>query len=441
MSSKAGVSLWRKRRFAARAKSALVLTLFAASQAPGAFAAAIVGTGGGLAAARQMAPDKNADPANPFSYAILRDIAKSLTKNGFPASFFLGLDSRVGPGIDLRTILLYEAGVLKSPVKLFMPQRNKKKSDTPTLTIGAFPEGSGQMPSAAPKLDNPDILDAQNNNDKSEAAAAAVEARKRAKAAVEENSALSVDLNHFDSQPAPLSSKKHKKHKDNDVPKGGLGAIAGDLETLAMMRPLSIESPRAVNTEENAFRFWTVPQALNLSDRFVMSDAPFAGSFVMMSPQGLKGIEGRSFSMKAGHALVSNAGKAITLETPSAKVSVEAGATVFVEIDKNNVCRIRVLEAKNSGHDVSVEYTSTDGKNNDLKLAAGDDLLVADHTLSDSDKANLAKPATVNGADNSVKASFSPKELVSSDAFFSTDNAQQNADQRSAMTSLRERLK
>jgi hypothetical protein len=441
MSSKAGVSLWRNRRFAARAKSALVLALFAAGQSQYVFAAAIVGTGGEIAAARQMAVDKNADPANPFSYAILRNIAKALTKNGFPASFFLGLDSRSGPGIDLRTILLYEAGVLKSPVKLFMPQRSKKKSDTPTLSIGAFPEGSGQMPSAAPKLDNPDILDAQKDGDNKSDAAAAADARRRAKEAVEANSALSIDLNHFDSQPAPLNTKKHKKHKDSDVPKGGLGAIAGDLETLAMMRPLSIESPRAVNTEENAFRFWTVPQALNLSDRFVVSDAPFSGSFVMMSPQGLKGIEGRSFTMKAGHALVSNAGRAITLETPAAKVSVEAGATVFVELDKNNVCRIRVLEAKNPGHDVSVEYTSTDGKNNDLQLAAGDDLLVADHTLSDSDKANLTKPATVGGADNSVKASFSPKELVNSDTFFSTDGTQQNPDQRAAMTQLRERLK
>ncbi|MCG8399468.1 hypothetical protein LWS67_23560, partial [Bacillus atrophaeus] len=60
------------------------------------------GSGAPLFAARQVQPE--GDPANPFSYPFLLNIAESLARqNGFP--YFLGLDGKAGPGIDLRMIL------------------------------------------------------------------------------------------------------------------------------------------------------------------------------------------------------------------------------------------------------------------------------------------------------------------------------------------------
>lgn len=417
----------------------MLLSVFSFSQIPSALAGPFPGTAAPLSAARQMAPDVGGDPSNPFSYPFLKDIAKSLARNGFPASFFLGLDSKAGPGIDLRTILLYEAGVLKSPVKLFMPQ-HRKKSDVPTLSISSFPENSGEMPSAAPKLDPLASFDSDSGNSVELNPAGSRKRNKKDKADKRDKSdksdknedpALSLDFNHF----AVDVSASNLKHESRTKPNP-------DLDTLAMVQPLTVEQARPASLEESGFRFWTVPQAITVPDKSANVSSTYSGSFVMMSPLGLKGVDGRMFFLTSGHAFVCSGGKAIVIDTPVARVNVEAGATAYVEIVKAGSTRVRVLEAKAGDHDVSVKYNA-DGKSCQTRLAAGDDFLVADHTLSEADKSIQTKaPAgTASGGDCWNKSSFSPQELVDSDKFFSIDSPQQNLEQRSAMITLRKRLK
>ena len=160
----------------------------------------------------------------------------------------------------------------------------------------------------------------------------------------------------------------------------------------------------------------------------------------MMSPGGLKAIEGRTFVLTGGQTLVSSNAKNIVVDTPVAKVTAETGATVYVEIVKPGVARIRVLEAKSGNHGVAIKY-NTDGRANEMQLGSGDDLLIADHTLSDSDKAMQEKAGTAGGGEMWSKCKFSPKSVFDSDKFLSTDTPGQNPEQRAALVALRKRIK
>lgn len=373
------------------------------------------GTGAPISAARAMKP--SGDPTNPFSYPFLADLAKSLAKNGFPASFFLGLDSKSGPGIDLRTILLYEAGVLKSPVKIIVPTRLKKQdSSFPSLTMSSIPDSSGEMPSIAPKLKAENIEDPNNSGSGIK------------QPELPKENELSVDVNKF-SKDLAVSGYKNE-----------VTAVTPDVATVAMIPPhLSVENP--TTTAENSFRFWTIPASPAAVQPNVGKNATYDGSYVMMSPEGLKSVVGRTFSLKSGRIFACSRALPIVIEAPEAKVTVTAGASAFVEILKAGTTRVRVLESGGADRVVTVKFNSN-AKPEELKLSAGSDFIVSDHSLSEAEKSVQGKSAgTTSGGDNWSRSEFSAKAFVGSDKFFSSDLANQNLEQRAAMLSLIKRLK
>jgi hypothetical protein len=103
---------------------------------------------------------------------------------------------------------------------------------------------------------------------------------------------------------------------------------------------------------------------------------------------------------------------------------------------------VRVLETRPGEHGVSVKYNA-DGKACQIRLSAGDDFIVSEQKLSDADK--LLQEGTQSskreGGDNWAKSSFSINDLLKSDSFFSDDRPDQSLEQRSAMSSLRKRIK
>ena len=398
-------------------QSFVLLLLLVASLSPGANSSAFPGTGAPLAAARRLTAE--GDPDNPFSYPLLKDMSRSLARNGFPATFFLGLDNNAGPGVDLRTILLYEAGILKSPVKFFATSR-KKRPQAPTLTVNSFPESSGQMPVLGPRLSAPGSLESEPS--------AVPAGNKESKAAGKDHQPLSLDFNRFSLDlfnPAPA----------NEIS----GKLLPDTPEMAMVPPLALET-KLSGTPDESFRFWTVPQAVAVPDAFAARKADYAGSFVMMSCRGLKAVEGRTFVLVGGHALASACLQGLVIDTPVAAVSVESGTTAYVEIIKGGVARIRVLESDLSEHAVSVQYTA-ENKPVRIRLSAGDDFLVADHKLTEKEKSLQGGVESTGGAESSSKRRFSVRALLDSDSFFSSTVPLQNPEQRSAVALLRKRIK
>ncbi|MBX9687216.1 MAG: hypothetical protein K2X27_10975 [Candidatus Obscuribacterales bacterium] len=395
-----------------------MLTALLLLEAQAVFAAPYPGTGAPLAAARQTTAEGD-DPGNPYAYPFLANVAKSLAKNGFPASFFLGLDNKGAPGIDLRTLLLYEAGVLKTPVRLYLPAK-KKKDDFPSLSVGAMPLSSGQMPSALPQIStgtSPLPLPPAESGEQLK------------KPENPEKPGLSLDLNKFsiDISHSPLK---------NEI----TTTLAPDLETLALSSPLASESGRS--NENNNFRFWTVPAPAALPKTGSESIAAYDGSFVMLSPGALKSIDGRAFSFTKGELLAYSQGKAIIVDTGLISVRVEAGAAALVDVVGPGLSRVRVLESSKTDRAVGVRFSEA-GKGEEIRLAAGEDLLIADHSLTDAEKSKQLKSAsdTAGSGDVWKKSKFNPQALISSDPFFSTELANQNQEQRSAVLALKKRIR
>ncbi len=399
---------------------------------PHASASTIPGTGAELAVIRQTTP--SGDPSDPYSYPFLADIARSLARNGFPPSFFLGLDNKA-PGIDLRTILLFEAGILKNPVKLFVPPK-QKKSPYPSLSMTAIPESSGLMPSESAALlqAQPGLTTTAKSEIKSDAANK------------DENSGttLNMDFNKFSIDLSKSALKNELTERTQP-----------DSNTLAMAPALAVQDDSRPRANDLSFHFWTVPQAAAAPSLQSPKSDFVEGSYVMMSPSGLKAIEGRIFFLTGGHMLASSKQKLIIADTPVARVSVDAGASAFVEIVKPGLLRVRVLETKRGEHSVSVKFKYAE-KQEEIRLSAGDDLIVSDKPLTDtdralqvsskssksSDKSNSKSSHKINNsAENWNKSSFSAKALFSSEAFFRTDLDEQNPAQKQALIDLKKRVK
>lgn len=366
-------------------------------------AAPYPGTGAPISAIRTVTAD--GDPTNPFSYPFLSDIAKSLARNGFPASFFLSSEGGRSPGIDLRTILLYETGILKSPVRFFVPQKQAKQPDGfPSLSITTIPESDGTMPGTTPSK------------------------AEREKAAKQAEADGGPSLT-FNSSKFTIDSNKKKTEKPE---------VTENVGDIALSQPITLslqeERPKSHDAD---FHFWTVPQALSMP-QLGLARSFQESSFVMMSPQGLKSVSGRKFNLEKGQLLASSMGQPISIDTPAASISVEPGSTAYIEIANPGSTRVRVM-TKTGEKAVRVKLKS-DGKE-EVELNADEDLVVTNHSLTEIDKALQEKTASKSGGINWSKSTFSAKSLVDSDAFFSTDAKNQDSEQRQAMMWLRSQLK
>lgn len=407
-----------------------LLSLLDLSQTTMVSAAPYATSGGAIIAAKQLMP--TGDPNNPFSYPFITNVAKALIRNAssFPAGLLLGLDQSKGQGIDLRPMLLYELGILKSPVKLFAsPKQQRKTDDFPSLSVTSIPDHPGEMPTAAPRLKPPGSLDAQDPSAASEGVASEAVTIRKARPTNEDGAGLNVDLNRF---AIDLSTD----HVKNEV----TSKLDSNMDVLAMITPLSIEKGQSAVSPEYAFRFWTVPSADLRQPVGVPKDERFEGSFVMMSPEGLRAIEGRTFSLGHGRLLACSRAKSIDVNTAQAKIKIEPGATAFVEIVSPGVTRIRVLESSPSAPGVDVKL-GLKNKSDQFKLSNGDDLIISEEPISEQEKTLQSKAGTASGGDNWSKTTFSTKDLLNTDHFFSTDQKNQNLEQRSALMALRKRVK
>ena len=89
---------------------------------------------------------------------------------------------------------------------------------------------------------------------------------------------------------------------------------------------------------------------------------------------------------------------------------------------------------------MQVKLTKT-SKPEEHTLKSGEDLLVADHTVTATDRTVAGIAAGGEGSDLWTKGKFSPATFIDKDAFLKADSPDQNPEQRSAISSLRKRLK
>lgn len=388
------------------------------NSSPAVMAAFMHSTGAPLAANRQMTSD-GSDPTNPFSYPFLANITKAMAKNGVPSGFFLGggdPKNSLGVGIDLRTLLLFEAGVLKNPVKLFLPSKRKAEDNLPSLSMPAMPESSGEMPSLSRRLSNPE--ESQNKEPLPPSVAAQPGVAPT----------VSLDLSKFRAPIAPGSESGETGESNRVLAQGPLGV------------PLSPTLGHAASGA-NKFRFWTVYSGVRIPEAKIPGFEPtdYEGSFVMTSPGSIKLIEGRTFHLKSGKILGSSLDKSIAVETPLAFISIPAGASAIVEMVKPGLTVVRALET-NDNSAIQVRMTQAN-KSTEHMLKSGEDMLIADHSVTATDRTVAGVATTGESSELWTKGKFNLGSYIDKDSFLRSDSADQNPEQRSAINSLRKRLK
>lgn len=365
-------------------------------------------SGAPLAANREMTPV--GDPTNPFSYPFLANMVKAMAKNGVPTGFFLGGGAGDVPahsgGIDLRTLLLFEAGVLKNPVRLFAPSR-RKSEEMPSLSMPSIPESSGEMPALNTRLSNPDEQKGKVGVSPSVVAPIAP--------------SLSLDLSKFTNVNSGKSEPGNTE--PNFLAQGPLGMPGSGVASIA--------------NAQAKFKFWTVYENSRIPEtRSRDIENSYDGSFVLSSPGSVKMIEGRNFQLKGGRLLASSVDRPMAISAPLVSAGVPSGATVLVEIVKPGTVSVKVLESKEP---ILVKVTSA-GKTEEVQLSGGEDLLAADHTLSASELGSAGSSPSEQH-DSWAKGKFSVSTLVEKDPFLKVDQPSQSQEQRSAVESLRKRLK
>lgn len=360
-------------------------------------ALSLPGTGAPIAASHKVAIDDK-DAGNPFVCPFFLDLVRSLARNGLPPGFFLGGEGKpAASGLDLRAILLYEAGVLKAPVRLLMPGKSAQEVRF-SLSMPALPEAepaklgkNSEQPeptlgkggeSAAQKLSPPSGL----------------------------SPALSFDLRKFHEPSA-------EQTKDNDLP-----VIA------SMQTPLGDKntSTRLLNS----FRLWTVSED---SERYQKSRAeqagedktePYQGSFLVVVPGAINSVEGRTFSVKKGPLLAFAKGKILNLETSHGRIGLLPGTCCLIDFTEADALRIRVIESAESTFGAGVKFEA-DGKMEEVRLSKGEQFVLSNAR---------------NGG-RWTKTQFSPSALLANETFVQSSKFKGAPELQAVIDELRMRLK
>lgn len=388
---------------------AATLTLLAlgAVLPPVAVAGAYPGTGAPISALNKLTPE--GDTANPFAYPFLIDIAKSLAKAGLPPGFFLQGDAKSGAAIDLRAILLFEAGILKAPVKMMVPSK-KRDEKVPSLSLPAIPDSGKQFPG-----DEQPAVSTTAPGPGSDSTVSKPDAG---------GPKLSLDFDRF-------QLELIKPQNKNEL-------VASPGMTFAA------RTPPSAGADVNSFRFWTLrtegPPLAPFNPRSAMLKSDYQGSFVVAMPGAVKSIDGRVFGLKQGGLLAYSQGKPLVLDASKSQVVLSPGSAVAVDNKGKGVIEMHVLETGSDS--VSVKFKNKGGLE-ELRLRAGEQLVWSEAPLSPGEKSLISNPlpGPGNHAETWAKGKFSPAAYAEKSQLFKGDLLIPSSEFTSAVKLLRGRLK
>jgi hypothetical protein len=376
---------------------------------------------------------------------ILLEMAKLIGRTGLPPGFFLQNDGPLNDeqGVDLRTLLLYQAGLIKMPIRLITgkkanPQQNES---APTLMLPTMPDLRLAGRHTAVGVQGPSnegILQSKPLPRQPEA----VKVISKKHPSVGDADKISIAAAEgTDAKPAPepmISIDVSKLQADLKVyGEEEPTQVKAEMPQLAMAMPRTNVMPFITN---NAFRLWTFRSDATPSSNQAAETATveYNGTFVVATTGAIKSITGRHFELQPGKLLASNKGGQLLFKTPVAYVSVEPEATAVLEVihqPNGNLVKIYSLETTQNG---SVEIQLPGEKGDTVRLAAGEALLIADHPLAAADLQGNITAKKMNAT--TARGSFSLKEFVENDLIAAPQAKSTDAEQISAMSALKKRV-
>lgn len=359
---------------------------------------------------------------------ILLEMAKLIGRTGLPPGFFLQNDGPASEeqGVDLRTLLLYQAGLIKMPIRLITGKKPQQPDDQlPTLILQNL---------AMPRVGNIPATGANAAGGTVTIAAGSIPRSAEKAAKVDVSAAKSTEAK---TERAPLVSMETAKLRSEgqlSVASTSSGPLVkADVPQLAMALPRTVAAPTVAN---NAFRFWTLRDEgkPNSAQAAEAETTQFDGTYVVATTGAIKSIVGRHFVLNSGKILASNQGGELAFSSPFASVSVEPNATAVLEVTEQNGAKLMKVYALES----NVVVQLGGAKPQSLSLVAGEELIVADHALSNTDLQDVTGAKKLNST--AARATFNVKEFVDRDLISKAQAAANDAEQYSTVTALKKRL-
>lgn len=399
--------------------AACLLTLVGAGFTPSAWAfRASIG-----AVAGQKKLTQGMDKKDDLSFSpILLEMAKLIGRTGLPPGFFLQNDSTFPdePGLDLRTLLLYQAGLIKMPIRLITGRKEPAHTEgAPTLAMPSIPEPRKGITTQDPSSLLPSLastpLPRQPEGTQVITPKRSVGTPEKISFPLDEAGTLaqtpilSIDI-------SKLQADLKVFGEDTAAPE-----IKTDVPQLAMAMPRTNAMPFIT---KNAFRLWTYRPEGKAHGLSSENDAMpgFNGTFVIATTGAIKSITGRHFVLAPGKLLASNQGGELLFKTDSASISVEPNSTAVIEVTQDvqvpgATIRVYAIEARDSA---AVSVTSP-AKDEAYKLHPGEMLTIKD-------------PKTI------ARSGFSVKEFVEKNLIANPQASANDAEHYAALSALKKRV-
>lgn len=352
---------------------------------------------------------------------MLLEMAKLIGRTGLPPGFFLQNDGAGSEeqGVDLRTLLLYQAGLIKMPIRLITgkkPQQSEEQLPTLVLQNLAMPRGTN-MPSMGANSSGGTVTLAAGSIPRTP--------EKDRKPHVDKTEEVEAIVAKITTTSACPQIRPERPPLKADVPQ------------LAMALPGTVAAPTIT---KNAFRFWTLRDeaSSNSAQAAETETKQFDGTYVVATTGAIKSIVGRRFTLNTGKIIASNQGGELIFSSPVASVSIEPNATAVVEVTEKNGERLMKVYALEAAPASNVVVQLDGAKPQSISLAAGEELIVGDHALSNADLQNAAGAKKLNST--AARATFNVKEFVDRDLVSRAQTQANDAEQYSTLAALKKRL-
>lgn len=419
-------------RFNRNLRHVLITTVVIIGWSANTEALSFPGSGAAIIAGRQVSPE-DTDSVNPFSCPFFLDMVRSLARSGLPSGFFLGVEGKHrAPGLDLRAILLYEAGVLKAPVRLLLPSTRGNKGPNLNLSMPSMldPDGLDQGQGG--------VINNQSSLQRAKLGAAAEQLPSLSAFPPTLTPSLSLDFNKFQNE---LTQRQNKdqlpQQASSDVPKINF--------------PLTGGASVAQSSEFNAFRLLTVnldkdspgQKVAGRNDSLSVDPEAYRGTLFVTTPGAVRSIEGRVFFVKKGPILAVVKGKPLTVETQLGQISLLPGTSCMIDFPNAELLRVRILECAESRLGAGVRF-KVEGKGEELRLSAGEQFLLSNRKLGQVERTIVQGSAAGSEASEQywAKGKFSPGDFADKDVLFQASLLKTvPAESRFTINELRSRLK
>jgi hypothetical protein len=399
---------------------------------------------GGIAGANKLMQGISANPDDLAFSPLLLQMAKLIGRTGLSEGFFLQNDGGLStePSIDLRTLLLYQAGLLKMPIRIVTGRKGDDAASEPLpkLSVAPIPEPRRSMddgvvadlPSVAsqPLPREPELVQPVSPRANiGQPERISLGGRADAHAKPNQTPLLSLDVSRL---------KADLGANGKDEPEAT--QLIADVPQLAMAMPRTTSMPFITR---NMFRLWTwrpeQQTSAQTEDYLSGSAGSYNGTFVVATTGAIKSITGRHFTMAPGRLLSNNQGGELLFETPLAEISVEPQATAVVELVSRTGAYTLKVYALESGEQNTVSVRLPGAPDKPLQLSAGEILIVGDHALSDADFAGTYIESRNKLNPRMARGKFLVGQYIAKELMLKSQ-AGNGGEQYNAITSLKKRI-